>query len=118
VSQLARLRDIDAMLAAQFRAAGMADAARYTPPTRGAAAVPCTVFVDRNLEAFGVDSRVWAGSVLITLFRTEIGEVLPQAGGRIDVLTPAGQVSATYTIDQPQPGTDESKVVVLCKEGA
>lgn len=118
MSQLDRLRDIDAKLAARFRAAGMADMAIYTPPQRGASQVYCTVYVDRNLEAFGLDSRVWAGSVLITLFRAEIGEALPQSGGRIEVLNAAAEVIATYTIDQPQPGTDESKVVVLCKEGA
>jgi hypothetical protein len=49
MSQRAALQAMDAAIVGAFAAAGMADAATYTPPG-GGVAVPCEVMVDRNLE--------------------------------------------------------------------
>jgi len=46
------LADLDAGLHASFAAAGMADVAQYTPSS-GEAAVPCQVYVTRDVETIG-----------------------------------------------------------------
>jgi hypothetical protein len=51
MSQRAALQAMDAAIVGAFAAAGMADAATYTPPG-GGVAVPCEVMVDRNVEIF------------------------------------------------------------------
>jgi len=52
MSQRQFLADLDAGLHASFAAAGMADLARYTP-SPGEAAVPCQVYVTRDVETIG-----------------------------------------------------------------
>lgn len=116
MTQAAFLRDFDARFAAAAQRAGIADRVHYTPATRGAAAIACTALVDSSLEAFGVDSRVATQSVVVSLQLADIGTV-PKAGARVDVLDADSLVTATYTVVEALPQTDESMAVMLCKVG-
>jgi hypothetical protein len=116
VTQRVRLRDLDARITARFAAAGLADAARYTPPTRGAVAIAGTALVNRSVEPLGLESRVLTNAVEVTLFLGDLG-VRPIVGGRIEVLDAASTVTDTFTVTDVVTA-DESRVVCLCKEGA
>lgn len=52
MSQRAFLAGLDASLHAAFAEAGMADSGLYTP-TQGSPAVPCQVYVTRDVETVG-----------------------------------------------------------------
>ncbi len=116
MTQRDRLRDMDARITARFRAGGIADSVRYTPPLRGAAAVAATGLVNRSIEAMGFDSRLPTGVIGVTLFLGELS-IRPSIGGRIEVLDALGAVTDTFTVTDID-GADESRVVCLCKEGA
>jgi hypothetical protein len=116
MTQAAFLRAFDVLATGAFKSASIADRVHYTPAVRGAAAIECTALVDSSLEAFGLDSRVATQSVVISLQLDEVGTV-PRSGARVEVLDAAGLVTATYTVVESLPQTDESMAVMLCKVG-
>lgn len=82
MSQKAFLAAFDAGATSAFAAAGMADAAVYSPPGSGAVLL-CLVLVDRAVESFGDDPMpVAVYDVAITFQRAE---VVPERGGQLVV---------------------------------
>jgi len=70
MGQRAFLAEMDAGLHASFAAAGMADTGEYTPPGANGA-MPCHVYVDRNIETIGGLQQFQAGRVEIAYVRSE-----------------------------------------------
>ena len=68
MSQRGFLASLDADLHASFAAAGMADVGLYTAPGC-AVAVPCQVYVDRDVETVGGLRQFAAGRVEISYVR-------------------------------------------------
>lgn len=79
MSQLATLQAMDAAIAAGFAAAGMADAASYTPPGYNATVVTgITVLVDRAAQFFDDANGVAGTRTVITLYLAEVANPLRQ----------------------------------------
>jgi hypothetical protein len=104
MSQTQFLRDMDATLAAAFADAGIADAATYTPPG-GGSPVPCTVYVDRDVQVYTVDQTdVATMRTAVTFMLAEVAN--PQRAGTV-TLTATGE---SFELDAEQ-RRDESRVV-------
>ena len=70
MSQAAFLAAFDARACTAFAAAGIADAATYTPA--GGTPVACTVLVDMDLARYGLQSTASNSTALISLFHAEV----------------------------------------------
>ncbi len=80
-----------------FLGAGMADNASYVAQP-GAAAVDCRVLVDRDVEAFGFDSRVASRMVVIHALVAEVGS--PKRGAVFTVGAERFVVDALIDADE------------------
>jgi hypothetical protein len=104
MSQTSFLRDMDASMATAFADAGLADAATYTPPG-GGSAVPCMVYVDRDVQVYAVDQvDVAAPRTVVTFLLAQVAN--PQRGGTV-LLT---ETSESFALDAEQ-RRDESRIV-------
>ena len=101
MNQTAKLRDLDAIIAAKMASAGLADAATYDGQA-------CTVLVDRDVAMFGTDLSVMR--TVVTFFRNEI-PVLER--GAALVLTATGE---EFDLEELQ-RQDESRSVWTVKRG-
>lgn len=73
---------MDETIAAVFADVGIADAAEFTP-AGGGAAIPCTVYVDRDVQAWGDEEvEVSVPRTMITLF---LAEVTPAHGAIVAI---------------------------------
>lgn len=80
MSQKAFLAGFDAAAFGAFAVAGMGDAARYTDSTgQPGPGIPCSVLVDRGLQAWGDDAMSLAGDSITV--RLQLAEVSPSKGG-------------------------------------
>lgn len=83
MSQAAMLRALDADMIGAFAAAGMADAASYTPPGANQTPVSCDVLVDDVLvESIGESSRAVGNRREVTFQRAQ---VTPVRGGFVEI---------------------------------
>ena len=82
MSQREFLADLDASLHAGFAAAGMAEIGQYTTPG-AAVAVPCQVYVDRDVETIGGLRQFVANRVEISYVRD--GGFVPAKDGMVRV---------------------------------
>ena len=80
-----------------FLAAGIADNASYVAQP-GAAAVACRVMVDRDVEAFGFDSRVAARMVVIGALVADVGS--PRRGAAFVIGSERFVVDAVLDADE------------------
>lgn len=80
-----------------FLGAGMADTASYVQ-TPGALAVTCRVMVDRDVEAFGFDSRVAARMVVISALVADVGS--PRRGAAFVIGSERFVVDAVLDADE------------------
>lgn len=100
--------DFDAIASEAFASEGMADAAQYRP-TPTAAAVPCTVLIDRTVTE--IDSAgnvvVAADLVRVTAFRADIG-TQPLRGARFEI---DAEIFTVVSV----PARDESRWVCNCE---
>jgi hypothetical protein len=104
MSQTSFLRDMDATMAAAFANAGLADAATYTPPG-GGSAVPCTVYVDRDVQVYSVDQvDVATPRTVVTFLLAEVPS--PARGGTVTLTA----TSESFQLDAEQ-RRDESRVI-------
>jgi hypothetical protein len=104
MSQTQFLRDMDATLAAAFADAGMADAATYTPPG-GGPAVPCMVYVDRDVQPYTVDQMdVATPRTVVTFLLAEVAN--PQHAGTVTLTATAESFQLDAELRR-----DESRVV-------
>lgn len=72
MSQRQFMQEFDAAAFAAFADAGLADSAQYLAPG-AAAALPCTVQIDRDVRDFGMDGApVNTGYTLVTFQRAEV----------------------------------------------
>lgn len=80
MSQKAFMQSFDALAFGAFRAAGVADAATYTPPGAGAEPVPCTALLDEGVQNFTDEdpATVVARYDRVTL---QLAEVTPRSSG-------------------------------------
>lgn len=95
------LAELDALIVAGMTAAGLSDAATFTPD--GGAPVACTVLVDRNVSLQGELSAVVNDAVTITVYRAEVD---PDDG---DTFTIGAE---TFVVDSIL-SRDESRVVCV-----
>lgn len=104
----AALARMDAVMAARFKAKGMADAALYRPIGK-AVAIPCTVLIDRNVQ-YGVDpdSGIATYVTLITAFRADIGAEDPVRESEFAVK------SESWIVDRVTDLSDESRCIMIC----
>lgn len=110
MSQTSALRDLDADIAAALVDAGLADVATYTPPG-GGSAVPCTVYVDRDVQVYGDDQMpVGAPRTLITIFRSDV-----DAPARLGTVT-LTETAETFKLDEVLK-KDESRQQWACANG-
>lgn len=80
-----------------FMNAGIADTASYVP-TPGALAVTCRVMVDRDVEAFGFDSRTVNSMVVISALVAEVGS--PRRGAVFTIGAERFVVDAVLDADE------------------
>lgn len=82
MSQKALLAGFDAAAFDAFVAAGMGDAALYLDsPGQPGPGTPCSVLVDRGLQAWGDDAMSLAGDSISVRF--QLAEVSPSKGGML-----------------------------------
>ncbi|WP_049458468.1 head-tail joining protein [Stenotrophomonas maltophilia] len=73
MSQKAFLQEFDRAAITAFAPAGLADSGAVYTPRGGGHGVPCSVMVDRGIQAFGDDPMpVAVYEVVISLFRAEV----------------------------------------------
>ena len=80
-----------------FLGAGMADTASYVQ-TPGALAVTCRVMVDRDVEAFGFDSRTVNSMVVISALVADVGS--PRRGAAFVIGSERFVVDAVLDADE------------------
>lgn len=107
MSQTSALRNLDAGIAAAFRAAGLADGATYTAPA--GAPIACTVLVDRDVELLGSDGAdVAMRRTVVTLF---LGEIAAPAAGAV-----VAADGSSYTLEAKLDG-DQSRERWVVRHG-
>lgn len=102
----AGLRHLDAIIGAALHAAQLADDGTYT--RRGAAAIPARFLVDRSAEYIDGAGITRYNRVEISVFRADLGSLIPQQG---DVILIDGESFAVERITQQ----DESAFRVVVK---
>ncbi len=111
MSQKTTFRALDAKIARVLARSGLTDAATYTPPTRGAAALALDrVMVDRNVQLTGADGQIVIVDATVTVFLADLSGIEPVHGGRFVV------EGETFTVER-QASNDGSRVVCVVKEG-
>lgn len=91
------LADFDGLAMDAFLGAGIADEASFVAHA-GATAVPCRVMVDRDVEAFGFDSRVAARMVVIGALVADVGS--PRRGAAFVIGSERFVVDAVLDADE------------------
>ena len=91
------LNEFAGLAADLFLAVGIADEASFVAHA-GATAVPCRVMVDRDVEAFGFDSRVAARMVVISALVAEVGS--PRRGAAFVIGSERFVVDAVLDADE------------------
>lgn len=107
MSQREFLREFDADAASAFMDAGVADLATYKPCAPGSTPIPdVSVLIDRSAVYQDTQSGIVSASILLTAFRSEIGESNPPTKSTFTV------GSEVFVVDRIEPTTDESRVVM------
>lgn len=91
------LQSFDATAHAAFLGAGIADEASFVAHA-GATAVACRVMVDRDVEAFGFDSRTVNSMVVISALVAEVGS--PRRGAVFTIGAERFVVDAVLDADE------------------